>query len=80
MKTRQLVKLFLFVITFVVIITGCEYDGPTAMYYQSYEQTLSPTINQMDPVEAVAGANNITIIGENFSESAEKNQTRRMVS
>jgi hypothetical protein len=71
MKRRQLVKLFLFVIPVIVIITGCEYEGPTAMYYQKHDPTSPPVINRLEPdLIATAGFNYITIHGENFADNS----------
>ncbi len=71
MKTRQLIKIFLFVILFIVIITGCEYKGPTALYYQEHDPTSTPKINQLEPdLIATAGFNYITILGENFADTS----------
>jgi hypothetical protein len=69
MKTRQLIKIFLFVILFIVVITGCEYKGPTALYYQKHNPTSTPVIDRLEPdLIAPAGYNYITILGENFAE------------
>lgn len=71
MKTRQLIKIFLFVILFIVVITGCEYKGPTALYYQKHNPTSIPVIDRLEPdVIAPAGYNYITILGENFAEKS----------
>lgn len=53
----------------VWITTGCEYDGPTAMYYQPQKQTVTPVIQSIDPEEAGPGVNYITIRGINFAEN-----------
>jgi hypothetical protein len=74
MKTRQSIKLFLFIILFIAVITGCEYKGPTSMYYQTHDPTSTPVISRIEP-ESVAppGVYYITIHGENFSETLGKN-------
>ena len=71
MKTTQLIKIFLFVILFIVIITGCEYKGPTALYYQKHDPTSAPNINRLEPdLIAPAGFNYITVLGENFADNS----------
>ncbi len=71
MKTKQLIKIFLFVLLFIVIVTGCEYKGPTALYYQKHDPTTTtPVINRLEPdLIAPAGFNYITILGENFADN-----------
>jgi hypothetical protein len=64
-----------FMIVSIMVMTGCEYDGPTAMYYQKSAQTTPPVITKLKPDKAAtAGINYITIDGENFSEVADKNK------
>ncbi len=76
MKLNRLTILKLFMIVLIFLFPRCEYDGPTAAYYQSHEQAASPTsINGLIPdKEAAAGVNYITIIGDNFSEVVENNK------
>jgi hypothetical protein len=57
-----------------VVITGCEYDGPTALYYQQREATGTPLITALDPAEAAPGFNHITIRGQNFAAGVENNK------
>ncbi len=47
---------------------GCEFDVPTPAYYQDQGASAAPKITGMSPANsAPAGANTITIQGENFS-------------
>ncbi|MFC1570017.1 IPT/TIG domain-containing protein, partial [bacterium] len=55
-------------------IAGCEYDGPTAVYDRPYEKADPPVITSIDPAEAVAGVNFVTIHGNNFSSSMDNNK------
>jgi hypothetical protein len=58
----------------MVVITGCEYDGPTAQYYQEHSQTPVLRVTGINPSEAGGGVNYITILGENFSAELGKNK------
>ena len=59
--------LLLGLVVLLIAITGCEYDGPTAVWDQNRPERVSPVINQVDPAEAGPGVNYLTLIGENFS-------------
>lgn len=61
-----------FIIIFIVVMAGCEYDGPTAQWTNVVEETDSPAITEVVPSVAVAGVNYLTINGINFSEDPEK--------
>jgi len=62
-------------IALMMVMTGCEYDGPTAVYYQKRTQATPPVITKLNPDNAaLAGVNYITIEGENFSEAPDKNK------
>jgi hypothetical protein len=66
MNAYKQIPVILSVLT--ALITGCEYDGPTAMYNKKRTHTAPPVITQMNPdKEAQAGVNYITISGERFS-------------
>lgn len=74
MKVYKQILAFLMIVL-IMIMTSCEYDGPTAMYYQKRAQATPPVITKLNPDKAaLAGVNYITIAGENFSEVAEKNK------
>ena len=60
------------IIIFIVVMTGCEYDGPTAQWKFVEEETDSPTITEVVPSVAVAGVNYLTINGENFTDNQDK--------
>jgi len=75
MRYSRWFHVLLSVTAMTVFSAGCEYEGPTAMYYQDHAQTLAPQISQIEPDgEAGAGVNYITIKGANFSETAENTQ------
>jgi hypothetical protein len=64
----------IFILSLLAVMTGCEYNTPTAMYFQPQKQVVNPTITGMDPsAEALGGVNTITISGTNFSSAADSN-------
>jgi hypothetical protein len=74
MKAYNQILITLMIIL-IVVMTGCEYDGPTAVYNQKRAQATPPVITKLNPDKAAtAGINYITINGENFSEDADKNK------
>lgn len=74
MKKSYLLIVPIFLSALIVIMIGCEYDAPTAMYYEEQSVTNNPIITSIDPPEAAAGVNYITIIGENFADSTKDNR------
>ena len=61
---KENLVMILAVLAVLVIMTGCEYDAPTAMYYQDQATYLTPVISEIIPADvAPAGANTITIRG-----------------
>lgn len=75
MKIKKMFYVGILMAALIVAITGCEYDAPTAMYYEKQKPTIQTSITQLDPSnEAGPGVNYITIIGENFSSEREKNK------
>jgi hypothetical protein len=58
----------------VLVMTGCEYDAPTAMFYQKQPEYPTATITGITPETAVAGENYINIMGENFAPVLTDNQ------
>jgi hypothetical protein len=75
MKANTLAVMVVCIVGVILAITGCEYDGPTAMYNQKQPQTVKPVISGIDPDQhAAAGVNYITILGENFSSVLENNR------
>ncbi|MBN2103226.1 IPT/TIG domain-containing protein [bacterium] len=71
---KSTIKILITLTAVLLVMAGCEYDGPTAMYDRPYEETDPPVITSVDPPEAVAGVNFITIYGENFSETLDSNK------
>jgi hypothetical protein len=75
MKIKKMFYGGIVVAALMMVITGCEYNAPTAMYYQKQKTTIKTSITQLDPdTEAGAGINYITIMGENFSPVQEHNR------
>lgn len=54
----------------MLTFTHCEYDVSEPLWYQEHEDYPIPVITSVDPAEALAGVNTITINGENFLGSA----------
>lgn len=68
MKTRYLLILApFFIIALLLSIAGCEYDVADPLWDKEYVTPATPKVTQVDPAEALAGVNTITINGENFS-------------
>jgi hypothetical protein len=75
MEIKKIFYAGMLLASLIVVITGCEYNAPTAMYYQKQKATIKTSITKLDPdTEAGAGVNYITIIGENFSPVQEHNK------
>jgi len=75
MKMSRIQNLIWLGTIFLLLLTGCEYEGPTAVYYQAHLSTPSPSINRITPPnEAVPGVNYITIEGQNFSAVPDQNK------
>ena len=54
---------------------GCEYDGPAAIWDANQPLGESPVIQQVVPANrAAAGANEITLVGNNFSADLDRNK------
>ncbi|MCI0553339.1 MAG: IPT/TIG domain-containing protein, partial [Anaerolineae bacterium] len=51
----------------LAVMTGCEYDAAQPLWYEDFQASPSPRITQIDPDQATAGVNTITIRGENFA-------------
>ena len=60
------------IIIYVMVMAGCEYDGPTAQWKLVEEETDSPRITEVVPSVAVPGVNFLTINGENFTDDPSK--------
>ncbi|RKY55283.1 MAG: hypothetical protein DRP89_03625 [Candidatus Neomarinimicrobiota bacterium] len=71
---RKYFAIFLFLWVFLIIITGCEYKIPQAIWQPQGKGTPNPIISQVDPPRwAFAGVTSIKITGQNFSENVENN-------
>jgi hypothetical protein len=58
----------------LLAVAGCEYDSPTPMYYQDHAARTGPSVTSLDPAQAEAGVNAITILGERFSAAPDSNR------
>jgi outer membrane protein assembly factor BamB len=61
----------LMVLSVLLLLAGCEWDGPTSQWKLVEEETDSPVITEVEPSVAVPGMNYITIHGENFTDNQE---------
>ncbi|MBN2105621.1 IPT/TIG domain-containing protein [bacterium] len=71
---KSTIKILITLTAVLLVMAGCEYDGPTAAYDQPQPNYSNASITGMDPETAGAGVNDIKILGENFSDSLEANQ------
>ena len=71
---KSTIKVLIAFMAVLLVMAGCEWDGPTAMYYQEQPDYPEATITEMTPEIAVAGDNYITVHGENFAPVLEENQ------
>jgi len=71
---KSYVKLLISITAALLVISGCEWDGPTAVYNQAQPDYPNASISGIDPESAEAGVNYITILGENFADSLTANQ------
>ena len=70
---KSIIKILIALVVVLLVMTGCEYDVAEPQWTQEHEDPPVPVINQVDPSGAVAGVNTITIMGEYFSDTMEKN-------
>lgn len=75
MSYNKIIKPILLLSAILMGMVGCEYDAPTEIWNPELPAgAQSPTITNVLPEnEAIAGINEINIIGENFSPDMEKN-------
>jgi len=57
----------------LLAVSGCEYDAPGSIWDSKPEGNPPATISSIDPAIATAGANEITLVGSNFSANAVDN-------
>ena len=70
MKVKQAVlKAMLSAAVLMAVMTGCKYDVAEPQWYKPFEAPASPTITQIQPSQATAGVNTITIVGTNFADA-----------
>jgi hypothetical protein len=53
---------------------GCEYDSPTPLWYQDRTADTGPQVTAIEPAQATAGVNAVTITGEGFSATLDSNR------
>lgn len=57
----------------MLAMSGCEYDAPGSIWDSRPEGNPTPTISAMNPEVGVPGANELTLVGTNFSPNAGDN-------
>jgi hypothetical protein len=70
---KSIIKCLTVLAALLLLLAGCEWDGPTAAYNQPQPDYPNAVITQIEPEVAVAGANYITIHGDNFAENLTDN-------
>jgi hypothetical protein len=68
---KSIIKCLTVLAALLLLLAGCEWDGPTSQWKLVEQETDSPVITDVDPSVAVAGMNYIIIHGENFTENQE---------
>lgn len=63
----------LFMAVLMTVMTGCKYDVAQPLWFQPYTAPPTPTITQVNPAQALGGANTITIAGTNFAVAPDTN-------
>ncbi len=62
-------------VVLILFVTGCKYDVAEPPWEQDFVNPPTPVITEIQPPNvAPAGINTITIVGENFAETAEDNK------
>ncbi|MBN1781263.1 IPT/TIG domain-containing protein [bacterium] len=71
---KSIIKTGLIFTALLLVVAGCEYDVAQPQWTLNHEDPPSPTILEVDPPDAVAGVNTISIIGENFADVQDNNK------
>ncbi|MBN2104820.1 IPT/TIG domain-containing protein [bacterium] len=66
---KSTIKILVTLTAVLLVMAGCEYDGPTSQWKLVKEETNSPKITEVVPSVAVPGVNYLTIHGNNFTEN-----------
>ena len=66
---KSIIKSLMVLSALLLLVAGCEYDGPTSQWKLVEPETNPPVITEVDPSVALAGMNYITIHGENFTDN-----------
>ncbi|NQT27174.1 IPT/TIG domain-containing protein [candidate division KSB1 bacterium] len=73
MKIQHLyLTICLIIVALLFGITGCEYDGPAAIWNADADLGVQPSITAIDPPESAGGASVIQIIGQGFKVDSTK--------
>ncbi|MBN1783134.1 IPT/TIG domain-containing protein [bacterium] len=68
---KSIIKTGLIFAFLLLVVAGCEYDGPVSQWDLVGEETDSPVITEVVPAAAVPGANFLTIVGDHFTDNQE---------
>lgn len=64
---KRLQGILLIFCLMLIVLAGCEYDGPTSGWKTRPSGNAAPVISSVDPVSAAPGVFEINIAGQNFS-------------
>ncbi|HPG41499.1 MAG TPA: IPT/TIG domain-containing protein [bacterium] len=74
MNIKRVITGILSLASLVILLSGCEYDVKTPLWYDDYTNPPVPVISRIEPANiAGPGVQKITIYGENFSATAARN-------
>ena len=68
---KSIIKCLTVLAALLLLMAGCEWNGPTSQWKLVEPEADSPVITEVDPSVAVAGMNYIIIHGENFTDNQE---------
>jgi hypothetical protein len=74
MKAYRFLTITLFLAALIATMTGCKYDVAEPQWDKPITAGTTPAITGVNPAQAVAGVNKITIMGNNFADSVSDNQ------
>jgi hypothetical protein len=71
---KYLLLLVIVLVVLPLLLSGCKYDTKQPLWYEPYKTPATPTIQQIVPERAVPGINKISILGENFAGTPDRNK------
>jgi len=73
MKAYRFLTISIFLAALIATMTGCKYDVADPQWDKPAAAGATPAITGVNPAQAVAGVNKITITGNNFADSLSNN-------